>query len=372
MQLILETIDFDTGAIQLLFEGVVEPNDRSRVIDYVKYCQRIGINKVTLRYLSSIPPEALQIIESIAAFTGAIITAIDQAGDNTDLLNNTTRFEFRDIGDSRFQEEHNTEYLLSFSKSEKTLDTINSAINYIGRAMNLDKRTSSRFKLCVYELTVNSVEHGTFETDDPTITLVISSDETHVTVCYKDNANIFQAKGHQAIDIGNKIKTKSTRGLGLFIMNRLSQNFEYKRLGNWNVTTFLIKKQCADFLNDPGRSKMDSFSIKLVMCDIENSMIIQPTGAIDSMTTQNMEEQFMGLLKDHKQYIIVDFSQVTFISSSGIGILLGTVSSLREKGGDLIFMKVPTQIREIFDILNIADYFITVNSVEELAGTIHA
>ena len=371
MQLILETINFDTGAIQLLIEGVVEPNDRSTVIDYVNNCQRIGINKVTLRYQSFIPPESLQIIESIAAFTGAIITAIDQAGNNTDLSNNITRFEFRSKGGPEYHEEHNTEYLFNFSKSEETLDTINSAINYIGKAMNLDERTSSRLKLCVYELTVNSVEHGTFETDDPTITLVISSNKTHVTICYKDNANIFLTKGHQAIDIGNKIKTKSTRGLGLFIMNRLSQNFEYKRLGNWNVTTFKINKQCAGFLNDPGRSKMNSFSIKLVTCDIENAMIIQPIGAIDSSTTQNMEEQFMGLLKDHKQYIIVDFSQVTFLSSSGIGILLGTVSSLREKGGDLIFMKVPTQIREIFDVLNIADYFITVNSVEELAGTIH-
>jgi len=117
---------------------------------------------------------------------------------------------------------------------------------------------------------------------------------------------------------------------------------------------------------------MNSFSIKLVMCDFENAMIVQPIGAIDSSTTQNMEDHFKSLLKDHKQYIIVDFSQVTFISSSGIGILLGAVSSLRERGGDLIFMKVPDQVREIFDILNITDYFVTIDTAEELAGTIPA
>ena len=117
---------------------------------------------------------------------------------------------------------------------------------------------------------------------------------------------------------------------------------------------------------------MDSFSIKLVSCDIEHSVIMQPNGCIDSANTQNVEEHFKNLLNDNKRYIIMDFSNVTFISSSGIGILLGTVSSLRERGGDLIFMNVPAQIGEIFDILNINDYFITINSIEELASTIGA
>jgi anti-sigma B factor antagonist len=252
------------------------------------------------------------------------------------------------------------------------LGVINPTLGLVGRSMNLDERTLSRLQLCVYELAVNSIEHGTFETKNPTITLALSSNRTHVTASYKDNANLFLINRHLPVDINRQIKSGKTRGLGIFIMNRLSQEFAYKRMGDWNVTSFKIERMTTASIQNSGRTDMSAFSIKLELCDLDNSIIIQPNGAIDSSTTQNMEEHFNSLIKDHKRYIIVDFSQVTFISSSGIGILLGTVSTLRERGGDLIFMKVPTQIREIFDILNITDYFVNINSVEELSAGIPA
>lgn len=117
---------------------------------------------------------------------------------------------------------------------------------------------------------------------------------------------------------------------------------------------------------------MNQFSIKLASCDIKGSSIVKPIGSVDSMTTQSLEEQLNSLINNNTKYIIVDFSEVTFISSAGIGILLGTVSTLREDGGDLILMRIPSQIKEIFDILNISTYFITVDSIDELKESIHS
>ena len=372
MQLTIEILNFDTGALQLLVEGAIDDHDRTRLIEYVEDCRKMDIPDITLRYHGSMPPASTAILNDIAAATGAKTTTRTPKRNASTGPTPVVQFEFRRIDSPDLPEEQNYEYCFSFSKLDTVLDKIHSIISLIGESMNLDSRTLSRLQLCVYELAVNSVEHGTFETGSPTITLVISSDPTHVTVCYKDNADIFLTKRHQPVDIGNQIKIKNIRGLGLFIMNRLTHDFVYKRLSNWNVTMFKIEKQRPESIQDPGREKMNSISIKLMMCDLENSIIIQPFGAIDASSTKNMEEHFNNLLKDHKQFIIVDFSQVTFISSSGIGILLGTVSSLRERGGDLIFMKVPARIREIFDILNITDYFITVSSAEELAGAIPA
>jgi anti-sigma B factor antagonist len=63
---------------------------------------------------------------------------------------------------------------------------------------------------------------------------------------------------------------------------------------------------------------------------------------------------------------VIDFTEVDFVSSAGVGIFLGTVSKLRSAGGDLFFMRVPQQIQEVFDIINLKSHFRTIENIEQL------
>ena len=111
---------------------------------------------------------------------------------------------------------------------------------------------------------------------------------------------------------------------------------------------------------------MKDFSIEARPLETADSALVRTTGSINSSTAPALDDQFDELIAQGKHTIVVDLADTDFISSSGIGVLLGRVASLRDNGGDLIMMNVPRLIADIFDILNIRSYFRIITSVDEL------
>ena len=111
---------------------------------------------------------------------------------------------------------------------------------------------------------------------------------------------------------------------------------------------------------------MAQFAVETVQMDSDDGVILRPRGSITSSTTPELQARLDEVIGKKRYRIILDLSETDFISSSGIGLFLGTVSNLRVKGGDLILMKVPKQIEDIFDIINIKSYFPIINNLDEL------
>jgi len=55
-------------------------------------------------------------------------------------------------------------------------------------------------------------------------------------------------------------------------------------------------------------------------------------------------------------FIIIDMSELEFLSSAGVGSILGTVEESRERGGDIIICNVSPTIMQIFNVLDLSDY----------------
>ncbi|MCP4230655.1 MAG: HD domain-containing protein [bacterium] len=76
-----------------------------------------------------------------------------------------------------------------------------------------------------------------------------------------------------------------------------------------------------------------------------------------------------GLLKacvDEQLFrLILDIGEVSFISSAGMGAFLSIVGELREKGGDIVFVKMRDKIKGIFQSLDLLDFFNIVDSIDE-------
>ncbi len=106
---------------------------------------------------------------------------------------------------------------------------------------DLDPRSTLLLRLCVYELASNSAEHGTFSTNSPGIRLGLTFSENRVTVTYRDNADVFLTPSAVDVDlVAERIDTSSKRGLGLYMLNKICGDFEYKRTGDWNITSFSL------------------------------------------------------------------------------------------------------------------------------------
>ncbi len=89
-------------------------------------------------------------------------------------------------------------------------------------------------------------------------------------------------------------------------------------------------------------------------------VIVKCVGYIDSMTSPEIENVLSELILKKKFKIIVDLEKVDYISSAGWGIFVGHVKTARMNKGDIKFIKMKQEVREIFELLdftNILEYY---------------
>lgn len=78
------------------------------------------------------------------------------------------------------------------------------------------------------------------------------------------------------------------------------------------------------------------------------------------------------ILEQGIRWAIVDFTNVVFISSAGVGTLLSRRRKLRRAGGDLILCSVPDEIMFVLEELNLIDHMRIAMDSNEAIKSINA
>lgn len=100
--------------------------------------------------------------------------------------------------------------------------------------------------------------------------------------------------------------------------------------------------------------------------------ILAISGKIDAKTMGDFEAGIRGLLDAGHVNVVLDFSEVSFISSAGFGILMSVIEEIREAGGDLLLARVQPEVYRIFDMLDFTTLFRFFDSVEDAADSFAA
>lgn len=80
--------------------------------------------------------------------------------------------------------------------------------------------------------------------------------------------------------------------------------------------------------------------------------IIKCIGNIDSDSYINLKEIFDKLIKEKNYKIVVNLSDVNFISSTGWGIFIGSLQKIRSGGGDLRLAAMTEEVENIYKMVN--------------------
>lgn len=88
-----------------------------------------------------------------------------------------------------------------------------------------------------------------------------------------------------------------------------------------------------------------SDSSTLVICRIK--------GSIDGSTVLEFEEKLLGFLNQGLKRLILVFSQVQYINSTGMGILVKVADKSKAEHGDFCLVEVPERIINLFNVLGL-------------------
>ena len=98
----------------------------------------------------------------------------------------------------------------------------------------------------------------------------------------------------------------------------------------------------------------------------DDSIIINPGTVLDNSNARGMSETISRAQAEGWKYIVIDMSELRFLSSAGVGSILGGVERSRERGGDIILCDVPDKILHVLEILDLCGY-LTIKSSGEIA-----
>ncbi len=82
-----------------------------------------------------------------------------------------------------------------------------------------------------------------------------------------------------------------------------------------------------------------------------NTSIIDISGDLDAHTSVELERAIQDLIDKGRTNIIINFSNLNYISSAGLGVFMSFIDEVRSKGGDIKFSNMPEKIFQVFDLL---------------------
>ncbi|MEM7715305.1 MAG: STAS domain-containing protein [Cyanobacteria bacterium P01_A01_bin.68] len=77
---------------------------------------------------------------------------------------------------------------------------------------------------------------------------------------------------------------------------------------------------------------------------------------VDSRTVSNIQHEIMPLIESNSKFII-DLSQVSYMSSGGLRMLLSSYRKVTAKNGKLILVGLSEEIKDTMSVTGFLDFF---------------
>jgi anti-anti-sigma factor len=98
----------------------------------------------------------------------------------------------------------------------------------------------------------------------------------------------------------------------------------------------------------------------------KESVVINPGRVMNNSNAHEVTHFIVALQAEGYKNIIMDMSELEFMSSAGVGSILGTVGRAREMGGDIILCSLSDRVHHILEVLDLCNY-LTIKDNEEAA-----
>ncbi len=102
----------------------------------------------------------------------------------------------------------------------------------------------------------------------------------------------------------------------------------------------------------------------------EDVWVVEARGRLDASLAPELEAQLEALFAAGHARIVVDFGRVSYISSSGLKVLLVGMRAARRQGGDIRLCAMSERVRDVFELSGFHKIFAIHASEQEAAAAL--
>jgi anti-sigma B factor antagonist len=100
----------------------------------------------------------------------------------------------------------------------------------------------------------------------------------------------------------------------------------------------------------------------------DTTHVLSVRGEIDAGTAPRLGSRLFALVDEGKRGVVVDLSEVTFMDSTGIGVLLNAANHFQARHADLVLVCANDLILRPFELTGVTGYLTIVDSREKALG----
>tara|TARA_R100001143_G_scaffold61071_2_gene61192 strand:- start:17301 stop:17657 length:357 start_codon:yes stop_codon:yes gene_type:complete len=79
--------------------------------------------------------------------------------------------------------------------------------------------------------------------------------------------------------------------------------------------------------------------------------VLDLQGELDAHTASQLEDALKNLIHNNKSNIIVNFQELDYIASAGLGVFMAYIEDVRSTGGDIKLTNMNEKVYNVFDLL---------------------
>ena len=110
--------------------------------------------------------------------------------------------------------------------------------------------------------------------------------------------------------------------------------------------------------------------MKLTDREQDGVIILEPKGKImGGPDASLLQDKLYEFIEHNKKHVIVDLSQVEWMNSTGLGILISSYTTLKNNNGMLKLANVTDKIRSLLTITKLAPVFEAYDNIDDAVSS---
>lgn len=363
----LEAFDTSTMTVHVSCEGCRDWDILNRLSSLIAVSNDCGFDRIVFEPPQHLPMPIGVALAQLAKRNDVVLHTGDTGTDSV-----IDEFGFIVLArDSRFlclrESCNGTRYLIYLAACEENVD-LGARISYLlASVLGFTSLISFEIRFSVYELLNNIFEHGQLKESQQWVELIIEKNGEKLSVSLVDKGVAFDPTVVEQFDLERYLRSGKRRGLGLIMTRKIAGAMRYRRESGFNRTCFEKPDSIPGWkVREAKEATMAQFTVGDPEKTQDGSYLIALEGDLDTKGALVMEDLMAQLLERKMFRVIFDLEKVPFVSSAGVGILLGIVSSLREESGEATFLNVSPKVRSVLRLLNLDDYFKIIDARESI------
>ncbi|AKO94028.1 MULTISPECIES: anti-sigma F factor antagonist [Priestia] len=89
----------------------------------------------------------------------------------------------------------------------------------------------------------------------------------------------------------------------------------------------------------------------VIECEVKDSvLLVRLKGELDHHTAEELRTRITGLLQKDVNHIVLNLADLSFMDSSGLGVILGRYKQIKSAGGEMVVCAISPAVHRLFEM----------------------